>query len=403
MTSPLPLFSPFSLRGAVIRNRVALSPMCMYCAKDGIVSDFHMSHYASFAMGGTGLVWLEATAIHPVGRISNGCLGIWDEAHLPGLTRLAAHIASFGAVPGIQLNHAGRKAAAKPAWAGGAPLTPDTLAEGEGLWRPIGPSEIAFADGWQIPREMSLDDITALREDFVVAAGRAVRAGFRMIELHFAHGYLIQSFLSPLANRRGDAYGGSLENRMRLAIEIARDIRQELPATIPLVARISATDWIEGGWTMDDSLVLAQALKEAGVDMLDVSSGGNMVQGVANSALTQRSGYQTDFAQQIRTATGLPVQTVGLIRSASFANRLLEDGKADMVALGRQMLFNPRWAAHAFQELASAGDFSNWPEPYGWWLEKWTRSLARKGESPFGPEAAEANQILSGKVEALDS
>ncbi|WEK48818.1 MAG: NADH:flavin oxidoreductase/NADH oxidase [Candidatus Kaistia colombiensis] len=385
MSQP-PLFSPWRLRGASIRNRVALSPMCMYCARDGLVSDFHMSHYAGFAMGGTGLVWLEATAIRPEGRISNGCLGIWDEAQLPGLTRLATHIASFGAVPGIQLNHAGRKAAAKPAWAGGAPLTPVTLADGERLWQPIGPSDVPFAEGWQTPRAMSLDDIAALRSDFVAAAQRAVRAGFKMIELHFAHGYLIQSFLSPLANHRTDAYGGSLENRMRLAAEIAGDVREAMPAEIPLVARISATDWIEGGWTLDDSLVLARLLKGAGVDMLDVSSGGNMVQGVANSALTQRSGYQTDFAHQIRTATGLPVQTVGLIRSAAFANQLLEDGKADMVALGRQMLFNPRWAAHAFQELAAPGDFSGWPAPYGWWLEKWSRSLARKGESPFHRE-----------------
>jgi len=386
MTSPLPLFAPLRLRGASIRNRIALSPMCMYCARDGLVSDFHMAHYAGFAMGGTGLVWLEATAIHPEGRISNGCLGIWDEAQRPGLQRLAGQIAAFGAVPGIQLNHAGRKAAAKPAWAGGAPLTPDTLGEGERLWRPIGPSEVAFAEGWQAPRAMSLDDIAALRNDFVVAAGRAVRAGFQMVELHFAHGYLIQSFLSPLANHRTDLYGGSLENRMRLAIEIAGDVRKALPDEIPLTIRISATDWIEGGWTMDDSLVLAKALKAAGVDMLDVSSGGNMVQGVANSALTQRAGYQTEFAHRIRSATGLPVQTVGLIRSAAFANSLLEDGTADMVALGRQMLFNPRWAAHAYQELAAPGDFSNWPPPYGWWLEKWSRSLARKGETPFSAE-----------------
>lgn len=390
MSSALPLFSPLQLRGANIRNRIALSPMCMYCAEDGLVSDFHMAHYAGFAMGGAGLVWLEATAIHPEGRISNGCLGIWDEAQLPGLTCLAAHIASFGAVPGIQLNHAGRKAAAKPAWAGGAPLSPDTLAKGERLWPPVGPSEVAFAEGWQTPRAMSPDDIAGLRSDFVAATERAVRAGFRMIELHFAHGYLIQSFLSPLANHRTDLYGGSLENRMRLAIEIAEDVRKALPDAIPLVARISATDWIEGGWTMEDSLVLAEALRSAGVDMLDVSSGGNMVQGVANSALTQRAGYQVDFAHEIRAATGLAVQTVGLIRSARFANQLLADGKADVIALGRQMLFNPRWAAHAYQELAAPGDFSQWPEPYGWWLDKWSRSLARKGESPFAAEGAPA-------------
>jgi 2,4-dienoyl-CoA reductase-like NADH-dependent reductase (Old Yellow Enzyme family) len=240
---------------------------------------------------------------------------------------------------------------------------------------PEGPSSLAFADGWPVPDAMSLDDIAKLRADFLATARRALDAGFDIIEIHMAHGYLLQSFLTPIANKREDIYGGPLENRMRLPLEIAEDLRAALPDSVPIIARISATDWMEGGWTMEDSLVLAQGLKERGIDLVDCSSGGNLLRGATNASLARGPGYQVPFADEIRNKVGVPTMAVGMIRTGAQAEQILHDGRADLIAIGRQMLFDPFWALHATQDLSLDENFALWPKPYGWWLEKWARSV----------------------------
>lgn len=368
------IFEPRPFRDVTLPNRIVLSPMAMYVAEDGALTDFHMTHYGKFAMGGAGLVVVEQTAVCRRGRITNGCLGLWGDEQIPAMRRLVEHIQSFSSKAAIQINHGGRKASAQRAWQGNGALTEEDLARGEEAWQPEGPSDLPFSPGWPVPEAMSLDRIARLRREFVETALRAVEAGFDVIELHLAHGYLLQSFLTPLANRREDAYGGSLENRMRLPVEIARDLRAAIPAGMPLFARISSTDWIKGGWTLDDSVVLAGALKGAGVDLIDCSSGGNLLRGATNSSLARGPLYQVPFAEEIRRRADVPTMAVGLIRTAAEAEAVLREGRADLVAIGRQMLFDPFWANHAAQELGRDESFSAWPAPYGWWLEKWSRA-----------------------------
>lgn len=369
-------FQPRTFRGVTLANRIVLSPMAMYVAEEGALSDFHMTHYGKFAMGGVGLVVIEQTAVCRRGRITNGCLGLWEDGQIDAFRRLTDHIHSFGSKAAIQINHGGRKASAQRAWQGNGPLTSDDIARGEELWQPEGPSDVSFAENWPVPEAMSLQRIARLREEFVETALRAVRAGVDIIELHLAHGYLLQSFLTPLANHRTDQYGGSLENRMRLPLEIAADIRAAIPHDMPLFARISATDWVEGGWTLEDSVVLARHLKEAGVDLIDCSSGGNLLRGATNSNLARGPLYQVPFAKEIRERVGVPTMAVGMIRSAAEAESILRDGRADLVAIGRQMLFEPFWLLHATQELGVDPSFDRWPSPYSWWLEKWSRALS---------------------------
>lgn len=373
------LFTPFQLRDLVLPNRIVMSPMAMYIAEEGAVNAFHLTHYQKIAMGGVGLVMVEQTAVRRRGRITNGCLGLWDDDQVPGMTRLAEGIHAHGARAGIQISHGGRKASAQRAWRGNGPLSEEDIAAGDTLWQPEGPGDLPFSEGWPRPEMMSLAEIARLREDFVAAAKRAVAAGFDLIEIHLAHGYLLQSFLTPLANNRTDQYGGSLENRMRLPLEIAADLRRELPAGMPLMARISATDWIEGGWDMDDSVVLSRALKEKGVDLIDCSSGGNLVRGATNSSLARGPGYQVPFARRIRAEADIATMAVGMIRSGAQAEAILEEGSADLIAIGRQLLYDPFWALHTAQEFGLDRDFGLWPEPYGWWLEKWARAV-RAGE-----------------------
>lgn len=347
------LFDPFSLRGITLPNRIAVSPMCQYSATEGRASEWHLVHYGGLAQGGAGLVLMEAAAIRPEGRISPQDLGLWEDAQIEPLARINRFILSQGSVPGIQLAHAGRKACTPAPWRGAS----TTLPPSEGGWQPVAPSAVVFDQGWTTPTTLSPGDIAELIESFVAAAKRALAAGFQVIELHAAHGYLLHQFLSPLANRRTDAYGGSFENRTCLLREVATAVRQAWPEHLPLFVRISATDWVEGGWNLEESVLLCAALRELGVDLVDVSSGGM----VPRATIPIGPGYQVPFAARIRTETGLPTGAVGLITEPRQAEEILAKDKADLVFLGRELLRDPRWPLRAAQEL---GAETPWPAQY---------------------------------------
>lgn len=380
------LFTPFTLRGVTLKNRVVISPMGTYCAENGRLQPFHHTHYPGFAMGGAGLVMVEQTSITRRGRITNGDLGMWEDGQIEGMRALASHVKAYGAKIGIQLNHGGRKSAMQRAFRGNGPLTERDLAAGEEIWTPLAPSALPLGEGWQMPEEITAGQLDGLRDAWVAAARRAVLAGFDLIEIHMAHGYLLQNFLSPLANQRQDDYGGSLENRMRFPLEVVRAVREVVPGSMPLFARISATDWIDGGWTIDDSIVLARVLQEAGIDLIDCSSGGNLRTGATNSSLGRGPGYQVPFADRIRAEAGVATAAVGMIRTPEFAERILQAGQADLICIARQALFDPFWAHHAAETLGVNQGFADWTPQYGWWLEKWAKALAANGESPMGPE-----------------
>lgn len=366
-----PLFEPLTLP-----NLIVVSPMAQYSAdRDGMVQDWHLVHYGSLAASGAGLVILEATAVLPEGRVSPNCLGLWEDAQVPGMRDLASAVQAHGARIGLQISHGGRKASAQGAWQGNGPLTAQNLAAGDIAGTPEGPDDQPFAEGWPQPEAPSVAEIRAIFEDFRATARRAASAGFDLIELHMAHGYLLQSFLPPVANHRTDAYGGSLENRMRLALEIAEAVRALLPDSMPLLARISATDWSDGGWTIDDSVILAAELKARGVDLVDCYSGGNLVRGTTNASLGRGPGYQVPFARRIREDVGVPTMAVGKIHSGAQAEAILQAGHGDLIAIGRQLLYDPFWTLHAARALTWDMDFDLWPRPYGWWLEKWAKSL----------------------------
>lgn len=386
MTSDVRLFSEFTLRSVTLKNRVVISPMGTYSAENGRLQPFHHTHYPSFAMGGAGLVMVEQTSITRRGRITNGDLGMWEDGQIDGMRTLTSHVKAYGAKIGIQLNHGGRKCSMQRAFRGNGPLTERDLAAGEETWIPLAPSALPLGEGWQMPEEISPAQLDGLRDAWVAAAKRAVLAGFDLIEIHMAHGYLLQNFLSPLANQRQDDYGGSLENRMRFPLEVVRAVRAVVPQSMPLFARISATDWIEGGWTLDDSVVLARALKAAGIDLVDCSSGGNLRTGATNASLGRGPGYQVPFAERIRAETGMPTAAVGMIRTAEFAEDILQSDRADLICIARQALFDPFWAHHAAETLGVTRGFAAWPAQYGWWLEKWGKALAANGETPMGPE-----------------
>ena len=386
MTEDVKLFSEFSLRSVTLKNRVVISPLGTYSADNGMLQPFHHTHDAAFAMGGAGLVMVEQTSITRRGRVTNGDPGLWADSHIAGMRAIASHVKAYGAKAGIQLNHGGRKSSMQRAFRGNGPLTEKDLAMGEEIWTPLAPSALPLGDEWLVPEAITLAHIEGLRQAFAMAARRAFLAGFDLIEIHMAHGYLLQNFLSPLANHRMDDYGGSLANRIRFPLEVVQAVRQVIPQSMPLFARISATDWIEGGWTMDDSLVLSRALVEHGVDLVDCSSGGNMRSGATNSSLGRGPGYQVPFAQQIRSEIKTPTAAVGMIRTPEFAEKILRDGSADLIFIGRQALFNPFWARHAAEALGVNQNFEDWPPQYGWWLDKWNRALEANQETPMGPE-----------------
>ncbi len=341
-TSPH-LFSPLSLRSVTLRNRVGVSPMCQYSATDGLANDWHFVHLASRAVGGAGLVIVEATAVAPEGRITPGCLGIWSDQHAEPLARIAGVIKHHGAVAGIQIAHAGRKASSDLPWKGGAHLS-----DAQGGWPTIAPSAIPFGGAWpKVPRAMTEADISRVQSDFVAAAKRVLAAGFNFLELHAAHGYLFSEFLSPLTNQRTDQYGGSFANRVRLLVDTTRAVRAVWPDHLPLAVRISAVDWKEGGWDSEQSVALAKLLKAEGVDLLDCSSGGV----VLDAKIPVAPGYQVPFAEKIRRGAEMPTATVGFITEPKQADEIVRSGQADVVLLGRQFLVNPYWPAHAAKAL----------------------------------------------------
>ncbi len=384
--SPIKLFEPFDIRGLRLKNRIVVSPMGTYSAENGDLVPFHFTHYGLHAMGGASLVMLEQTFITKAGRVTNGDLGLWSDAQMERMAELVGHMKSFGAKTGIQISSGGRKVGQQRAHHGNGPLTDRDFAAGDEPLYPAGPSAIPLSDGWLTPKAMSKGEIDGMRDAFVAAARRALLAGFDLIEIHMAHGYLLQNFLSPLANQRDDEYGGSIENRMRFPLEVVHAIRAVVPQSMPLLARISATDWIDGGWTIEDSVILSAALKDAGVDLIDCSSGGNMRTGATNSSLARGPGYQVPFSARIRAEAGIATSAVGMIRTPDYAEQILQDGKADLIFLGRQVLFNPFWARHAAQSFGLDANFADWPEQYGWWLEKWARSLRSNKEDPLGAE-----------------
>jgi 2,4-dienoyl-CoA reductase-like NADH-dependent reductase (Old Yellow Enzyme family) len=325
----------------------------MYSAEDGVPNDWHLVHLGSRAVGGAALVMVEATGVSAEGRISPGDTGLWNARQVEAFRRITDFVAARGAVAGIQLAHAGRKASTDVPWKGGRPLAP-----GEGAWTTLGPSPIPFDRGFPPPREMTLADLDRVTDEFAAGARRAVEAGFRVVEVHVAHGYLLHEFLSPLSNRRMDEYGGSLENRMRFPIRVARAVRQAFPAERPVFVRISATDWAEGGWDLPQSIELSKLLKKEGVDLIDCSSGGL----VPNAKVPAGPGYQVPFAEAIRREAGIATAAVGMITEPRQAEETLATGRADAIVMARAFLRDPYWPLHAAQEL---GAEIEWPVQYG--------------------------------------
>ena len=346
------LFDPLTLRGLRLPNRIGASPMCQYSAQDGHPTDWHLVHLGGFAQGGAGLVMTEATAVAPEGRISPQDLGLWQDSQVEPLARLAAFVRRQGAVPGIQLAHAGRKAGTEAPWKGGGVIPLD-----QGGWQGVGPGPEPFDAGWNPPRSLDDAGLGQVVDSFRTAAARALAAGFQVVEVHSAHGYLLHQFLSPLSNRRQDAWGGSFQNRTRLVREAAAAVRSVWPEPLPVLVRISATDWVPGGWDLDQSVELARLLASLGVDLVDCSSGGN----VPRAPIPMAPGYQVPFAARIRREAGLPTAAVGLITRPAQARQILEEGSADLVFLGRELLRNPRWPLAAAQDL---GVVVPWPAPY---------------------------------------
>jgi 2,4-dienoyl-CoA reductase-like NADH-dependent reductase (Old Yellow Enzyme family) len=334
------LFAPLTVRSVTLRNRIGVSPMCQYSCQEGLLNDWHLVHLGSRAIGGAGLIMMEATGVEARGRISPSDAGIWSDAHIEPIARINRFLKQHGATPGIQLAHAGRKGSTARPWDGGR-----SLSDEEGGWEPIAPSAIAFGQEIsRIPREMTRDDIKEVQEAFRNAAARALDAGCEWLELHAAHGYMLHEFYSPLSNRRQDAYGGSFENRIRFTIETARIIRSVWPDKFPFAVRLSCTDWIEGGWTVDESVELSRRLKAEGVDLIDCSSAFNSPD---YKAIPFGAGFQVPFAERIRREAGILTAAVGYITNAMQADGIIRNGRADIVLLAREMLRNPYWALQA--------------------------------------------------------
>lgn len=345
------LFSPLTIRGVTLPNRLVVSPMCQYSSKDGFINDWHLVHLGSRAIGGAGLVFTEAVAVSPEGRISSGDLGLWDDKFIQGLSRITSFIKEHNSVPGIQLAHSGRKGSTTPPWHG-----IKKMGKNVGGWSVISPSSIPYRDYEPLPEEITLSEINRLVADFTFGAQRAVEAGFDVIEVHAAHGYLIHEFLSPLSNKRTDDYGGSFENRIRFLLQVVEEIRKVIPKHLPLFVRISATDYVTGGWSVEESVELARVLNNIGVDLIDCSSGG-IIPGVHIQTFP---GYQVSFAAAIKK-TGILTGAVGLITDAHQAEEILNAGNADLIFMAREILRNPYFPIIAAEQL---NVHSSWPQQY---------------------------------------
>lgn len=385
MTLPL-LFTPIELRSVTLPNRVVLSPLCMYAARDGLANAFHFSHLTSFARGRVGLVFTEATAVAPEGRISHGCCGIWNDAQVEAYRPIVQAIAELGAVPAIQIAHAGRKASARPPWRAGAPLDSSDAADGTPPWRTFGPTAEPVSSAWPAPQAMTETDIQNTIASFASAARRSAEAGFRVLEIHGAHGYLIQSFLSPIANKRNDAWGGERAGRMRFALEVAEAVRAAWPAELPLFFRISAIDGPTGGWNLDDSVVLARELKARGVDVVDCSAGG--ISGPPAFRASDKGepfktrgdrkpGFQVPYADRIRREAGVATMAVGVIVKGEQAEAILQEGRADLIAIGRELMYDPFWTLRAAESMGCDPNCGMWPNSYAW-------AIARRAEIKAG-------------------
>ncbi|BBK43297.1 NADH:flavin oxidoreductase / NADH oxidase [Allostella vacuolata] len=377
MTLP-PLFTPIALRGVTARNRIALSPMCQYCATDGLADDWHLVHLGKFAQGGAGIVFVEATAVEARGRITYGDLGLWSDAHAGPLARIARFLAAHGALPAIQLAHAGRKASMQRPWQGNGALTEADQAGGERAWPVVAASAVPLDEGWLVPEALDAPGLATVRAAWRDATLRAAAAGFAVLEVHSAHGYLLHSFLSPLANRRNDAYGGDLAGRMRFPLEVVETVRAAWPADRPLFVRISSVDGLDGGWTLEDSVAYARELKARGVDVVDCSSGGLAGSATAGRAAPRGLGFQVPYAARIRADAGIATMAVGLILEPAQADAIVASGQADIVAIGRELMNQPNWPVHAARALGLPDrGFGEWPQQYGWWLERRERQLDR--------------------------
>jgi 2,4-dienoyl-CoA reductase-like NADH-dependent reductase (Old Yellow Enzyme family) len=364
------LFTPLTLRQLTLRNRVVISPMCQHAAEDGCATDWHLVHLGKFALGGAGLILTESTAVSRHGRIGVCDLGLWSDHQVAPLRRVVDFAHAQGVPIGVQLAHAGRKAGSRALWEGGTALSAeDLLADPVGPWRRLGPSPIPAGPEWTAPDALDEAGIAEIVEQFAAATRRAVAAGFDAVELHFGHGYLVASFLSPVSNHRQDGYGGDLAGRMRLALEIAGRVRSEWPEERPLFCRISAVDGAEGGWSLPDSVTLSRALADRGVDVIDVSSGG-LAEETRRAAVPRGLGFQVAFAETIRREAGVATQAVGMIVDGKQAEQVLIDGAADLVAIGREALNDPYWAHRAAEALGLQLNYEAWPIRHGSWLAK---------------------------------
>jgi 2,4-dienoyl-CoA reductase-like NADH-dependent reductase (Old Yellow Enzyme family) len=375
------LFSPIRLRNVEAKNRVVVSPMCQYSAQDGHVTDWHLVHLGKFAQGGAGIVFMEATAVESRGRITHGDTGIWDDAHVAGLLRISSFLKSQGALPALQLAHAGRKASMARPWFGNGPLTPADVQRGDRPWATVAPSGKPLDEGWAAPRAADENDLSQIRASFAKAARRAHAAGFEVLEVHAAHGYLLHSFLSPISNERRDAYGGAIDNRMRFPLEVVRAVREAWPQEKPLFVRVSSIDDVAGGWSLGDTLLFSRKLKNLGVDAVDCSSGG--IAGSATAAtrtlLPRVPGFQLPFSEAVRKEVGMMTIAVGLILTAQQAEEALQAGRADLIAVGREALYDPNWPLHAAQALGADPQMERWPVQYGWWLIRRENLLRKLG------------------------
>lgn len=355
------LFTPITLRNVTIKNRIAVSPMSQYRSQNGFANNWHLVHLGRFALGGAGLVFAEATAVERDGRRTHGDLGLWDDAQIDALKPITQFLSAESAVPGIQLSHAGRKASERRPWDGETPVDAEDAAQrGEQPWTACAPSPLPYADGWPTPQEMTEADIARVIQSFADAARRSLDAGFRVVEVYAAHGFLIHQFLSPISNQRVDAWGGSLENRARFAVEVAKSIRKEWPDDLPLLFRLSATDWLDGGVELEDTIDIAKRLKDAGVDMIDCSTGG-----IGGKDRPRRmkieQGFQVPFAQKIRKEANIPTMGVGFLWDAETCEDIIVSGQSDMIAVARELLEDPNWPHHVAQALGLTSDYEDWP------------------------------------------
>jgi 2,4-dienoyl-CoA reductase-like NADH-dependent reductase (Old Yellow Enzyme family) len=364
------LLSPFTVRDLTLKNRIVISPMCQYSAIDGVANDWHLVHLGRFAIGGAALVFVEATGVEARGRISPGDMGLWNDEQARALSRIAEFLKANGSAAGIQLAHAGRKGSTRRPWDGGRQLTDEDAAKGEGPWETIAPSALRFADDYPLPRAMKTADMAEVIVAFREAALRAEMAGFDVVEVHAAHGYLLHEFLSPLSNHRTDDYGGSLENRMRFPLEVVETVRAVWPQDKPLVLRLSSVDHVEGGLTIEDTIEVAKAAKALGVDVVDCSSGGN-----APAQIPLSPGYQVPYAAAVREQSGVATMAVGLILDVELANGVIAEGKADLVALARPALDDPNFPIHAVVQLTGQRDYSLAPTPAKSGLDRLAQGL----------------------------